>query len=154
VEGAAVRRAHVDRYADAAGNDIRGARLDVDLPHRPNRGVDARGEVADAQDVVRGGHERVLPAGHRHRAGVARLADEDSLPADDADDAAGETDRRTGAFQHRALLDMHLEEALGQLPAFDERRAPDAARLLLPKDDDCTLAHALDRLERGDDAES
>ena len=51
------------------------------------------------------------------------------------------------------MLDVHLEEALGEVAARDERGAAHAAALFVAEHDDRALADTLDRLDRGDDAE-
>src|SRR5207247_2898586 len=72
---------------------------------------------------------------------------------DDADDSHREPERGAGALEDRALLDMHLEEAGGQLVPLDEGGAAHAAALLVAEDDDRPVAHPLDRLDAGDDPE-
>src|SRR5919197_141500 len=110
--------------------------------------------MADA--AVQAAHEehRGRDAGAGENSGsVARLSLEDALAADDADDALGQAERRTGALEHRALLDVDLEEALRQRPPFDELAAADAAAFLVTEDDGGTATDAPDRLDRRDDAE-
>src|SRR5205085_9933999 len=97
--------------------------------------------------------EGVGAPGHRDGAGVAGLAGEDALAADDADDALSEPERHARTLEHRALLDVHLEEAFRQRPPFDELRTPDAAAFLVTEDDGRPAADPTDGLDRGDHAE-
>ena len=55
--------------------------------------------------------ERIVAHVHRHRAGVARLAAHVQAVASLAGDRADDAQRLAGLFQHRPLLDMHLEIA-------------------------------------------
>src|SRR5512133_2575985 len=153
VEPGPIGGADVDGDTHAAGDHVRGAGLDVDLADGADRALYVGREVANPQDVLRRRDERVVAAGHRHRSRVPRLAGEGALAADDAHDPPRETDRRTGAFEDGPLLHVHLEEALGELAALDERGAADAAGLLLPEADASALADAFDRLDRRHDAE-
>ena len=84
---------------------------------------------------------------------MSGLAFEDPLAANDPDDPLRKSERRPGAFEHRALLDVHFEEAFRQVALLDEGRAADATTLLVAEHNRGALAHALDRLDRGDDAE-
>jgi len=78
---------------------------------------------------------------------------ERALAAHDSDDAHRQPERRGGPLQHRPLFDVHLQEALGELLAVDERRAPDATTLLVAENHDDAAARAFHRLDRRDDPE-
>src|SRR5205807_1554567 len=110
-------------------------------------------EITDAENELGRRNEGVAAARHRHRAGVPGFAFEDPLAAHDPDDPLRETERHARALEHRPLLDVNLEETLGQVGTPDEGRAADAAALLVPEHDRGALADALDRLDRGNDAQ-
>ncbi len=79
---------------------------------------------------------------------------EDELAARVADDPRDDPERRVRLREHRALLDVHLEERGGQRRAAGhERAAADAADLLAAEDDDRARARPLDRVDRRHDAE-
>ncbi len=71
-----------------------------------------------------------------------------------ADDPGHDPERRVRSREHRALLDVELEERTRKGPAGrDERAAPDAADLLAAEHDDGARSDALDGLDRGHDAQ-
>src|SRR5205085_7445388 len=145
--------AQVDRHADPAGDDVHRARLDVHLADGADCALRRSRQIPDAEDELGSGCEGVGAPGHRDGAGVAGLAGEDALAADDADDALSEPERHARTLEHRALLDVHLEEAFRQRPPFDELRTPDAAAFLVTEDDGRPAADPTDGLDRGDHAE-
>ena len=132
----------------------------------PPGSTESRPTVATApsiplRDVTRPKHElgrcdeRVLAAVHRRRSGVPRRAREAPAAANVADDRGHDAERRVGAEERRALLDVQLDVCVGQDAGRDTRPAAGAAPLLVPEDDDAEPGQAerLDRLEPGDDAE-
>ena len=153
VEPLPVGRADVDRDPYPSRNDVDRSGLDVDDADGGHRPVDGRCDVAHAQDVLGRRDQCVGTPLHRDGARVADVPVEGALAADDADDPHREPQWRARALQHGPLLDVHLEEALRQRAARDEGGAADAAALLVAKDDHCSLADTLDRLDRRDDAE-
>src|SRR6266536_2586553 len=78
-------------------------RLELELPDGGDGAFDPGGDLLDANDVLRGGDERIAPDGHRHRPGVPGLALEDALAAGQAGDPGDEPERHSGALEHRAL---------------------------------------------------
>ena len=79
--------------------------------------VDRERGVADrAGSRVGGRDERVVAARHRRRPGVPRAPLEDELAARVADDPGHDAERRVPLGQHRALLDVELEERCGSGP--------------------------------------
>ena len=99
--------------------------------------------------------ERVLAPVHRRRAGVARRAGEAAAAAHVADDRGHDAERRLGAEERRALLDVQLDVGVGTDAGRHARPAAGAAPFLVAEDDDAEprQAERLDRLEPRDDAE-
>ena len=80
--------------------------------------------------------ERVLAGVHRRRAGVVGAALEDDLAARLPDDRGDDPERRVRAREHRALLDVQLEERARQPAVLDAGAAAGAASLLVAEGDD------------------
>jgi hypothetical protein len=78
---------------------------------------------------------------------------DDDLAARVADDARDDPERRVCRGEPWALLDVHLEEGIGEAAPLHACMAADAADLLAAEDHDSAAAGALDRLDRGDDSE-
>src|SRR5204863_3273370 len=97
---------------------------------------------------------RVVSLVHRRRASVACPALEDQLAAGIAHDAGDDPERRARALEHRALLDVKLEERIRQrVSARRERPASDAADLLSAEGNHGPGTRPLHGLDPGDDAE-
>ena len=154
VEPPRIGRTDIEAESDTRGDDVRAARLDLDLADRRHRAVDREGGVPNALDLRRGRHECVLAPGHRRRSGMPRPPLEHELPTCVPDDSGHDSDGRVPLGQHGALLDVELEKHPRQRVACsDERAASDAPDLLTAKHDNRADSDALDGLDRRDDAE-
>ena len=78
---------------------------------------------------------------------------DDDFAAGVADDPGDDAERCVGRCQSWPLLDVQLDERVGQRAALDERPAAHAASLFLAEDNDRAASRALHRLDRSDDAE-
>ena len=124
------------------------------FPTGRNRVLDRKRRIADAEDLRRGGDERIVAALHRRRSRVACMSLDDELPARITDDPRHDAERDPALGEHRALLDMELEKRARQLTASrDERPAADASDLLTAERDHRAATRALDGLDRADHAE-
>ena len=82
-------------------------------------------DALDDADHFGDGGERIAAHGHRHGAGMARLADDVSPGAGDPVDGGDDADRKVAGFQERALLDMDFEiAAIGLRVARQGRNDP------------------------------
>jgi predicted lactoylglutathione lyase len=147
------RRTCVDAQSGAAWDHVDASGLDLDLPDGRDGTVDRERGVADPEERLGRGDERVLPSDHRRRACMAHTPLEHDLTSDIADDPRDDPERSTGVGEHRPLLDVQLEERRGQRALRDERATPDAADLLATERDHGSSSDSLDRLDRRDDAE-
>ncbi len=137
-----VRSPGIDRERHSRGNDVADSGLDLQPADRRDRAFDRGGGVANVEDVLGGGDQRVSARVHRDRAGVSGLAFEHALGAHHAHDVRHDAERRAGLFEHRSLLHVHLEEAAGKLAAPDEGGAATASALLVAEGDDRRVSDA------------
>ena len=99
--------------------------------------VPPRAARAHAEHELGRVDERVVAGVHRRRAGVVGAAREDDLAARRPGDRGHDPERLADALEHRALLDVQLEERRRQVAR--RRRAarlPGAAALLVAEGDD------------------
>ena len=115
-----------DREPRLAGHRVGEVRGQRRLPHRnPRVGPAGAGEDrGDRRAEVGHPAEGVAAHVHRRRAGVVGLALQRHGPVEDAGDRLGHADVVSGPLQHRALLDMQLQEAgdVGEVPGRPRRR--------------------------------
>src|ERR1043166_5762953 len=93
-----------------------------------------------------GGEERVAPHGDRRRSRMRGLADEADHVAFETECAEDDAGRLLHRFEHRSLLDVHLEIGLGvdaceRLPRVEHRVELDA-RVAQRVDEPCALGVA------------
>ena len=93
-----------------------------ELPDRRDRVLDRACGVANPQDLLRCGNERVLTIGHRRRAGVAGATFDRPDAALVADDARDDAERRTGLRQPGPLLVVKLDVRARESPGRDTAR--------------------------------
>jgi hypothetical protein len=107
------RAAQIEREANTARDGIGRRARHVELAHSCHQvGLPAR-PLFDRQQHFGGSGQRIMPHRHRHGAGMAGDARDVDGRAGHAVDRGDDAERQTFLFQHRPLLDVHLDIAQG-----------------------------------------
>ena len=108
------RRPGVDRQLHAAGHDVRRRSGDAHVARGDDGAGDRQCDIAQRDRELGGGEERVAASRHRRRPRVAGVAVDGRRVAGHPGDRADDRVAGGGALEHRALLDVHLDERAGQ----------------------------------------